>query len=180
MADVLRTFQVFPSIWDRLKKCSLIEVSPHLKHLQKEKLLGQFPQVQFEWLEDVQQLQPAKDSALLFVAQEFFDALPVHVFKRSERDLTNHLGWKELLVSIDSSGKFSLIEAETKNIERLCLNTNFPDWPAGKTLELSPESWRIAHLIRQLLRETAAWGEGIIIDYGRFGPSQHSLRVNCY
>lgn len=172
MSDMLRTFQAFPWLWSKVKRCSLIEISPHLQRIQQSRL-SSFSSIKFDWIEDVHQLKVEKDSTPLFVAQEFFDALPVHVFKKY-----NETGqWKELLVSW-SAKAFGLIEVETRNIDHLRLQENFPDWPIEKTLELSPESWSIARRIRQLLDESGK-GEGIFIDYGIFGPSQHSLRVRC-
>ncbi len=170
MADMLQTFKSFPSIWSKVKKCSLIEVSPHLKQIQ-QKNLSRFPEFDFEWIEDVIQLKLLNNSTPLFVAQEFFDALPANVFKKSKE-----AKWMELLVNFDQNKGFGLIEAETMNISHLRLQQNFPDWLVENTLELSPQSWNIAHQIRKLLSE-AGRGEGIFIDYGRFGPSQHSLRV---
>ena len=175
MSDMVRTFQAFPQIMNKLKRCALIEVSPHLKEIQKRSL-SLFPGIEFEWFSDCNQIKLMKGSTPLFVAREFFDALPVHVFSRSES------GWREILVDFKETDSatvsFGLLEAETKNVELLRVKENFSDWPIGRTLELSPESWAIAHRIRQMLNE-ADGGEGIIIDYGQFGPSQNSLRVFC-
>lgn len=173
MADMLRTFEAFPWLRSKLKKCSLIEVSPHLKGIQQQALSRFSPAIEFEWIESVHQLKMNQETTPLIVAQEFFDALPVHVFKKSKDERK----WTELLVNWSSSSGFGLVEAESRNIAHLRLPQNFPDWPVDKTLELSPASWSVAHRIREILNETGQ-GEGIFIDYGKFEPSENSLRVS--
>lgn len=172
MKDVLRTMQSFPNFFSRIKKCSLIEVSPFLRNIQRESLT-KFTPISFHWHDTVEELVVGDDHIPLFIAQEFFDALPVHVFKHYTPGK-----WKEIFVNYSmQKDAYCLIESDSALTEELRLKHNFSSWPLGETLELSPQSWSICTRIKKILNASAEGGAGVFIDYGHFKPSKSSLRA---
>lgn len=93
MSDMLRVLSKEKNASNDLY-AYMIETSPHLRKIQMKNLcnLEQEPDLLKEykskfsenikiiWLTDITQL-PRKEAAHFFVANEFFDALPVHKFK---------------------------------------------------------------------------------------------------
>lgn len=167
MNDILRTFSAFPNHFQKIKKCSLVEMSPKLKEIQSENLNKWSKDMSIEWTDNVEGLNVEAEEIPIIIAQEFFDAIPIHVFKKSNDS------WKELKVA----SKMCLIESNSALTDLFKLSVNFPNYPNDQTLELSPVSWSICHQIRKVL-DKCKRGEGIIIDYGDFKPSKNSLRVN--
>lgn len=167
MNDILRTFSAFPSFFEKVKKCSFVEMSPSLKEIQKKNLQKWTDSVNFEWSDNIEELEVNRDEITILIAQEFFDAIPIHVFKKVKEN-----DWKELKVS----SKMCLVEENSRLIDLLKIPSNFANYPNDKTLELSPSSWVICNNIRKIFKNSQR-GEGIIIDYGHFKPSSNSLRA---
>lgn len=166
MNDILRTFSCFPSFFKNIQRCSFVEMSPSLKEIQSKNLEKWSRTIKFEWSDHVEGLDVQTEEIPIIIAQEFFDAIPIHVFKKTY-DL-----WKELKIA----SKFCLVEETSALTEILNLESSFPKYPNNETLELSPSSWAICHYIRMIF-DKCKRGEGIIIDYGNFRPAKSSLRV---
>src|SRR5437763_1846310 len=92
MADALRAAKVVPAFRAALD-VHLVETSPALRRIQQERLSGFAPA---DWHTDVAPL-PAGPS--IVIANEFFDALPVHQAVRGAR------GWHERMVGLDADGQ---------------------------------------------------------------------------
>jgi NADH dehydrogenase [ubiquinone] 1 alpha subcomplex assembly factor 7 len=94
-SDIVRVARKFPAFAAALR-LSLVEVSPVLRAVQESALRESGVDVQwFDTLADWRAATAGGDSEpnpVLFLAQEFFDALPIHQFQRTE------LGWCERLV----------------------------------------------------------------------------------
>ncbi|RZI45527.1 class I SAM-dependent methyltransferase [Candidatus Finniella inopinata] len=73
MADMLRVFQRFPKFYDLLK-VYLIEISPALKNIQRQKLAGH----PVEWVQTLEDTSPS--DVTFIIANEFFDALPIEQY----------------------------------------------------------------------------------------------------
>ena len=93
MNDILRTFSAFPSHFQKIKKCSLIEMSPKLKEIQCSNLSIWSKEMCIEWSDNVEGIHVEVDEIPIIIAQEFFDAIPIHVFKKSIES------WNELKVA---------------------------------------------------------------------------------
>jgi NADH dehydrogenase [ubiquinone] 1 alpha subcomplex assembly factor 7 len=167
MNDILRTFSNFPKFFDRIKKCSFVEMSPSLKEIQFTNMHKWTDMINFNWSDHVAGVAVHQDEIPIIIAQEFFDAIPIHVFKKTQES------WKELKVA----SKMCLIEQSSGLTDILKISSNFPNYPNERTLELSPSSWAICQHIRAIFDQCKR-GEGIFIDYGHFKPSANSLRVN--
>jgi NADH dehydrogenase [ubiquinone] 1 alpha subcomplex assembly factor 7 len=106
MNDLLRAASSFPAFRSALS-VHLVDVSPALRAIQEETLAahttaspvlgaGAPLPLSVAWHGDLTEV-PA-DAPLLLVAQELFDALPVHQF-----EYTEDAGWCERLVDVDES-----------------------------------------------------------------------------
>jgi len=112
------------------------------------------------------------DGPLLLVANEFFDALPVHVYQRTPE------GWRERLVALDPDG----------TAFRFVLSAVLPTLPlpggieagAGSVVEVAPAAMRTVHDIAA--RIVCHGGAALIIDYGRAvsapGESLQAVRAH--
>jgi NADH dehydrogenase [ubiquinone] 1 alpha subcomplex assembly factor 7 len=73
----------------------MVEVSPVLKEKQQDALrIRSTDGIAVQWHTT---LESVPQGPSIFIAQEFFDALPVHQFKYTEK------GWCEVLVDLDTT-----------------------------------------------------------------------------
>lgn len=170
MADMMRAFASFPRVFKSISKCSFVEISPVLKRLQQDAVRMYSDQVEFSWVDQVKEISTSGNEVTLIIAQEFFDAIPIRVFKKTR------LSWVELMVAVNREGSLCLIEEPSESVARLRLDRNFTQYKTDDTVEISPGSWSIAHEIGNIVKSSYA-SHGIIIDYGHFRPSNFSLRV---
>lgn len=151
MADLLRAARVVPGFLEAVR-VHLVETSPVLRQRQNATLAR--AGLAIEWhsgLDDV----PAGPTIL--IANEFFDALGISQFVRSDG------GWHERLVGIDPSGKLALGLAPHPTPARL-----LPHWAQsaapGEVIEVAPARRDAAHAIGARLKHMG--GAALIVDYG--------------
>lgn len=150
MADALRAGKAAPGFSEALR-VHLVETSPVLKAKQKEALSksGIAP----NWHETIEGL-PC-DAPVIVVANEFFDALPIHQYVKTEK------GWRERRVHWnDGDAAFRFVVSDAPTFPAL----EPPTANDGEIFELSPASTAIARTIGERLR--AQSGAALIIDYG--------------
>ena len=95
MADILRAASIDPAFITAIS-VHLIETSPTLREKQKMTLSSVKPPVTWhERIEDV------PDGPLFFVANEFFDALPIRQYIRTGGE------WRERVVGLDGDGNLA-------------------------------------------------------------------------
>ncbi|XP_034059082.1 protein arginine methyltransferase NDUFAF7, mitochondrial [Gymnodraco acuticeps] len=182
-SDILRVFSQLKSVLDGCSvSLHLVEVSPALSAVQAQTLTGGssvessseddpvfrrgetsagLPVFWYRCLEDV----PAGFS--IFIAHEFFDALPIHTFQRTPK------GWREVLVDIDP---------EKQNRLRFVISPS--PTPASSSL-IQPEERR-SHvevcadggvLVQQISRRIVEdGGAALIADYGHDGTKTDTFR----
>ncbi|MGY6550595.1 MAG: class I SAM-dependent methyltransferase [Erythrobacter sp.] len=124
-----------------------VETSPALRALQS----AAFPRCRHH--DDLASLPD--DAPLLIVANEFFDALPVHQLVRSAD------GWRERMVGLD--GDDLVFVAGDKPMDAIAP----PSWaraPQGTLVETSPASVSVMAEIAARLKDQG--GAALIIDYG--------------
>jgi NADH dehydrogenase [ubiquinone] 1 alpha subcomplex assembly factor 7 len=150
-ADLLRTLRLVPDLV-AAATLHLVETSPRLRALQAETLAA--APVAVHWhdrLDDV----PA--GFTLTVANEFFDALPVRQFVRTDT------AWQERVVGLDADGRlaFGLGPGALAASE---LPPRLRAAPAGAILEVSPASIAVMQtLAGRIARDR---GAALVIDYG--------------
>lgn len=104
-----------------------------------------------------------------FLAHEFFDALPVHKFKKTPE------GWRELLISNDPEKgpdhfKFLLSRSGTP-----ASKVFMKPWDERKEAEICPDAGLIGQQIAARLEKSG--GTALIIDYGHEGDSNDTFRA---
>ncbi|WP_261368184.1 class I SAM-dependent methyltransferase [Pseudosulfitobacter koreensis] len=147
MADILRATARVPGFHDAMQ-IALIEASPKLREVQATALKDLAPQ----WLDSVHALP---EQPLYLVANEFFDALPVHQYQRDGDR------WRERMVGADGDrlhmglGPATLQPALAHRLE---------DTGQDDIVEVCPGATPITDTISSRIRDHG--GAALIIDYG--------------
>jgi SAM-dependent MidA family methyltransferase len=151
MADALRAARVMPGFMAALA-VHLVEISPALKR-QQQQALGTLD-IPVSWHEA---LHEVPGGPTIIIANEFFDALPVHqMIKRPS-------GWHERVVELDQDGSlvWGTAAEPTTHFERI-LPKALRQAPAGALFE-----WRSDAVALELGRRVrSAPGAALVIDYG--------------
>lgn len=142
MADILRVLKKIPEVMQQLH-IHLIEISPVLQDLQKQKLACEDNKIC--WHKHIDDL-PQGSFAL--VANEFLDALPVEQF------IFTNGKWFERRIGLDK-GRLVFVLGEEKNIMRPAKD--------GDIFEQSPAQYDFIKKIAAQLRQNA--GFALLIDY---------------
>jgi NADH dehydrogenase [ubiquinone] 1 alpha subcomplex assembly factor 7 len=151
MADALRAATVVPDFRSAIV-VHLVEVSPALQSLQQQRLERYGVSVLWH-----KALEEVPEDPAIILANEFFDALPVHQAIKQED------GWHERVVMVDGSGNFTLVPllSPLPHLERL-LPPRVRDAPPGSIFE-----WRTDSIALELGRRVARQGgAALVIDYG--------------
>ena len=147
MADILRATKTIPEFHQSMT-IHLIEKSETLMRVQRETL----SRYNITWHDKIEAL-PQK--AIFFIANEFFDALPIRQFKKS------NLGWRETLIGIneDKLSYFFGDEIPLRTIDSRAKNIK-----KGDVVEICTAAKPI---IQELSKRIGTFGGcAIIIDYG--------------
>ena len=149
MKVLLESFQNFPSF---LKSCNIIihEKSPILIKIQKEKL----SKSKIIW---VSQINKIKKNPSIFIANEFFDAMPIKQF-RKQRNI-----WYEKFVNFENYSKASFIEKKT-DIKKIEKRLNFKISQNQNFIEYSEFGFDYLKNISNIIKKNT--GGLLIIDYG--------------
>jgi NADH dehydrogenase [ubiquinone] 1 alpha subcomplex assembly factor 7 len=163
MADALRALRVTPE-FRRALRLHLVEISPILRRAQAEKLPDAHP----VWHDDLATLP---DGAMILLANEFLDALPIKQKVRTEE------GWNERRVSLARDGA-SLMFTVDASLSAGQTLAGFGAAPLGSIREVCPAATRLAQALGARLRR--AGGVALFIDYGYFpsacGDTLQALR----
>jgi NADH dehydrogenase [ubiquinone] 1 alpha subcomplex assembly factor 7 len=145
----------------------LVETSPTLRAQQERR----FATEKVTWHAS---LAEVPEGPLLLVANELFDALPVHQFIATEA------GWRERLVGLADDGERFALGCAPGPTPALAILERLADAAApGAVAEVSPGAIALA---REIARRVAGrGGAALIIDYGRLGPCGASVQaVRCH
>jgi NADH dehydrogenase [ubiquinone] 1 alpha subcomplex assembly factor 7 len=156
MADILRTAAVAPEFLADLEVV-LIEASPALQQIQADKLRGPHNGVMVADISWQAQFDDSLDDRPLFlVANEFFDALPVRQYVKTEK------GWCERVVTaLNDELVFALAPVPAP---RAAIPADREKAPDGGVYETSPAATALAENIARIV--AAKGGAALIIDYG--------------
>ena len=149
MKVLLESFQNFPSF---LESCNIIihEKSPILIRIQKEKL----SKSKIIW---VSQINKIKKNPSIFIANEFFDAMPIKQF-RKQRNI-----WFEKYVNFGKYSKASFIEKKI-DIKKIDKRLNFKISHNQNFIEYSESGFDYLKNISNIIKKNT--GGLLIIDYG--------------
>jgi len=167
MADALRAARVAPDFLQAMR-LHLVEINPHLRRAQAEILAPHRP----IWHDDISGLP---EGPLLLIANEFFDALPIHQFVMTEA------GWRERVVIL-KDGDFAYALAAPGPALHLITPEREKAARPGDMAEVSPACTGLMAWIGA--RMTRAQGAGLVIDYGPaasgLGDSLQAVRQHRY
>lgn len=152
MADALRAMRGMPDCYVGLN-IHLVETSPALRDKQKESLAGYDRPV--HWHDDLNSL--SDDAPVVFIANEFFDALPIRQFQKAG-DF-----WRERHVCLDDKGGFQFTLGNALPIAG-AIPAHFQQGEDGAIFEVCPAGVSIAGLMADKIKRIG--GAGLIIDYG--------------
>ena len=159
MADALRAAAAVPGFRAALD-IHLVEASPALRARQKDALAG----ATARWHND---FADVPQGPMLLIANEFFDALPIHQF------IATAQGWRERLVGLSDDGFcFVLVPGTTPACALIGAN---PLGEAGAVLEIRPAAAMLARDIAKRL--VADGGAALLVDFDKAGPSGDSLQA---
>lgn len=161
----------------------LVEVSPLLSDIQARKLCVQTVlskneddpvyregasvahKIPIKWYRN---LKDVPNVFTLLVAHEFFDALPIHKFRKTA------LGYREVLVDIDQ-GKDMCFRYVLANNETPALKLFLKQEERREEFEVSPESLVVIKEIAARLEQDG--GLALIGDYGHAGEGTDTFRA---
>jgi SAM-dependent MidA family methyltransferase len=152
MQDALRAAHVLPAFRAALV-VHMVEISPALQQRQQQTLdtIADVPMLWHQSFHDV------PEGPMIIIANEFFDALPVH-------QAVKHLnGWYERTVDVDPSGSFVFsLSPEPVPLFEQMLPPQVREAPIGSLYE-----WRADNLPLEIARRVVRnGGAGVVIDYG--------------
>ncbi len=154
MQDILRAMKVIPGLLDSIE-VHLVEMSPVLREMQAERLKGLITPKWHNRVSDA--LDQSNGGPLLVIANEFFDALPIRQFQKTED------GWHERLVCLDEAENLSLQLAPVAAPESII--------PPALLRADEGSITEVCAIGENLLSEIAEYiqrhsGAALIIDYG--------------
>ena len=148
MRQIIKTFDRF-LVFKNCCKINILEKSIYLKKIQKQKLKNK----NIKWLKNLNEISNIPN---IFVANEFFDALPIKQFIKKKN-------WYERNVKFSKINEPEFIDILT-NIKKLEKKIGFKISHKQKFIEFSPLTIKYLKLISKKIK----FNEGglLIIDYG--------------
>ncbi len=164
MSDILRAASKLDGFRESAQLV-LLESSPALRDAQRNALSGHDP----IWIEHIGNLP---DRPLFLAANEFFDALPIRQFRRTES------GWNEIRVGLGPGG------LEFQDV--FCSDAAAPrsrghDTMEGDIVEIRPAAASIARVISRIVGKFG--GAALLVDYGgekSLGNTLQAVKDHAY
>jgi len=164
MADALRATARIPGFHDAAQVI-LIEASARLQKIQARSLAKY--RVTF-----AANAETLPDAPLFFIANEFFDALPVRQFVRTQTQ------WRERLVGLSDDGLAFGLGQESPQPS---LDHRLDETQAGDIVETSPQSAPICSALTARIAHFG--GAGLVVDYGDWrslGDTLQAMENHAY
>lgn len=155
MADALRAARTAPGFLDSVE-IHLVETSPALREAQRGTLETFAPQ----WHET---LETVPEGPAIFIANEFFDALPVEQFVRADGTWRRRLVGLESNIDTDGERLCFLVDEDYGDLPP-AIASRLGDAPEGAVTEINPAARDAAASIGDRLARHG--GAALIIDYG--------------
>ena len=150
MADMMCAAKKLRPQFVESARITLVETSPALREKQEATLSP----LHVNWasrFEDV-----SSDGPLFLIANEFFDALPIHQFVKSER------GWHERMVTSDGENLRFALTPDT--VPPSVVPASVRDAAPGSVIEVNPGATELVGRIAGRIAEKG--GVALIVDYG--------------
>ncbi|KYQ57178.1 hypothetical protein ALC60_03844 [Trachymyrmex zeteki] len=188
--DILRVFKKL-NLSNKIS-IHLVEISPVLSAIQAEKLCTKSKsieprvnedqknsithyregvtreEVKIYWYYSINDI-PRKFS--VFIAQEFFDALPIHKFQKTDK------GWREILIDIVQDSKEERFRYVLSQMPTAACKVYLSPHEKRDHVEISPQCSVIIDYMSQFLWEHG--GFALVIDYGHEREKTDTFRAFC-
>nr|WP_282449325.1 class I SAM-dependent methyltransferase [Roseibium sp. CAU 1639] len=151
MADLLRMACLRPAFVEAAR-LNMVETSPRLRQIQSETLNRAPLQPDFR-----DRIQDVPQGPLILVANEFFDALPIHQFIRTQD------GWRERQVGLTGAGELTF-GIGTARLPDSAVPAALATAPEGTIFETQPAANAVAEEIGRRIADHG--GAALFIDYG--------------
>ncbi len=155
MADALRALKIAPGFREAAR-VHMVETSPLLRTAQDRTLRDSGMDI--SWHHNIGQI-PAGPA--IVIANEFFDALPVHHYVRGEN------AWHERVIGLDGNDELQFGLSPHPVPDRL-VPASSEHAPPGAICESSPDSMRVMAALGERLATQG--GAALVIDYGYDRP----------
>ncbi len=158
--DMIESFKSFPEFYHSCK-FFILEKSPYLKKIQKKKL----KKFNVKWLKNLDEINNGHN---IFIANEFFDALPFKQFFKINNK------WKERFVVVDKNNNksFTKINCNIKKIEK---DLGFKISKNQKVIEYSPVALKyLKNISKKIILKNGCL---LIIDYGYLDDSMRDTMM---
>jgi len=169
MADFLRMAALQPGFMENAQ-LNLVEMSPRLREKQADTLKSAPLTPTFRDM-----FSEVPDGPLIVIANEFFDALPIRQFIKTE------IGWRERMVGLNDEGNLSF-GIGVAQLEQSALPAYAAHAPRDAVLETQPAANAITSQIAE--RITRFGGLALFIDYGytitALGDTLQALYKHAY
>ena len=159
MDDLLRATERVAGFHNAMQ-VYLLEKSPRLREIQKEKL----KRYDIIWLDKLQKLP---DQPLFFIANEFFDALPIRQFQR-----VGDIWFERYIVLKDGLLTFEFSPEKIIVPENISSRQDLAD---GDIVEVCPRGIRICEFLSHCVKSKG--GAGLIVDYGNWMSKGDTLQA---
>ena len=159
MADILRATAKVAGFHEAMTLC-LFESSERLRIKQKEKLSC----FTVRWEKDLAALP---NQPLFFIANEFFDALPIHQYQR-----TGDIWLERMVAAKGEELEFSISLVPAQVPDTLHKRKNIVD---GEIVEFCPDAGHVCAILSAKIENHG--GTGIIIDYGNWASCGDTLQA---
>ncbi|MCW5700945.1 MAG: SAM-dependent methyltransferase, partial [Rhodospirillales bacterium] len=171
MADMLRATTRAASAFGDAVRVHLVETSPVLRDLQRRVVAKAAPGREIFWHVD---LGTVPEGPLLLVANELFDALPIHQYVRGQSE------WRERRIGLDDDG-MRLVFVDVDGVSPRLPSTLENVMP-GSIVEYCPAGCALMADIGA--RVARSGGAALVIDYGHTasapGETLQSLRRHAF
>ncbi|MDP6603833.1 MAG: SAM-dependent methyltransferase [Rhodospirillales bacterium] len=172
MADFLRVSRTDPK-FHRALRLWLVEASPAMCQLQRRALGSAEASPSPSWTEAFARVP---DGAVLLVANEFFDALPVHQFQMTAS------GWNERRIDEGANGTGLRFVLSAPSGAAALIPASLASMAEGSVVEVSPARIALASQIGE--RVAHFGGAALIVDYGacesRTGDTLRAMRKHAF
>ncbi len=147
--QMIKSFKNFPN-FQKSCKINIFEKSPFLKKIQKKKL----KQYDVRWIKNLNEI---KNGPNIFIANEFFDALPIKQFFKIKKK------WTERYVDLANKNDIKFVSKDV-DINKLENKIGIKISKKQKIIEYSPKSHEyLKNISKNLISKN---GGLLIIDYG--------------
>lgn len=168
-ADIMRTISMWPDFKEAVT-LHLVETSLRLRDIQAATLKG----YRAGWYDS---FGDVPEGITFVIANEFFDALPIHQFKKTEQ------GWQERCIDYDAEkDSFFFTTRPTALSLKTLMPEEFMNAPTGSFFEISPASLTVVKDVAERIR--AHGGAALFIDYGHMkaglGETLQAVSRHCY